>query len=71
MKRPQYELTPLRLAITQCQTNITAFQQAIINEQNKISELGAYIKEWEDYNKAQDAEQEGIVGNGDYIQQAK
>jgi cell division protein FtsL len=69
MKRPQYELIPLRLAITQCQTNINAFQQAVINEQTKISELEGYIKEWEDYNKTQDVAQEGLAGNGNYIRQ--
>ena len=66
MKKPQYELIPLRLAISQCQTNITAFQQAMINEQNKISELEIYIREWENYNKS---EQSGLTDNGNYIRQ--
>jgi hypothetical protein len=68
MKKPEYELIPLRAAIGQCQINIGAFQQAIINEQNKIAELQGYIKQWEDYNKEQDRLQAGITNNGDYIQ---
>ena len=71
MKRPPYELIPLRSAIGQCQINIGNFQHAIINEQNKISELQGYIKQWEDYNKEQDKISMGIVGNGDYIRPVK
>lgn len=68
MRKPAYELIPLRSAIGQCHTNISAFQQAIINEQNKISELQGYIKEWEDYNKEQDKiDHMGLEGNGSYI----
>ena len=53
MKKPQYELVPLRAAVTQCRINIGAFDQAIVKERDKIKELLGYIKQWEDYNREQ------------------
>ena len=50
MKKPQYELVPLRAAVLQCRTNIIAFQDGITKEENKIDELQGYIRQWEDYN---------------------
>lgn len=70
MRKPAYELIPLRAAIGQCQVNIVAFQQAMINEQNKISELQGYIKDWEVYNIAQDEEQKRLENNGGNIRQS-
>lgn len=50
MKKPQYELGPLRDAVLQHRKNIIAFQEAISKEEAKIDELKSHIKEWEDYN---------------------
>ncbi len=54
MQKPQYELGPLRAAVTQCRTNIVTFQEAIAKEENKIDELQNYIRQWEVYNRGQD-----------------
>ena len=51
MQKPQYELAPLRAAVTQCRVNILAFQNAISKEENQIDELQGYIKQWEEYNE--------------------
>ena len=51
MNKPQYELSPLRAAVTQCRGNIEAFQVAIDKELIKIDELQGYIREWEEYNR--------------------
>ncbi len=50
MQKPQYELVPLREAVTQCRVNILAFQNAITKEENQIAELQGYIRQWEEYN---------------------
>jgi len=50
MQKPQYELVPLREAVTQCRVNILAFQNAISKEENQIAELQGYIRQWEEYN---------------------
>ena len=50
MKKPQYELAPLRAAVLQCRTNIVAFQQGITKEENRIDELQGFIRQWEEYN---------------------
>ena len=51
MNKPQYELIPLREAVTQCRVNILAFQNAITKEENQVAELQGYIKQWEEYNE--------------------
>ena len=56
MKKPQYELAPLRKAVTQCQTNIQAFREGITKEETRMDELQVYIKEWEDYNRSTDGD---------------
>ncbi len=56
MNKPQYELFPLREAVSQCRDNILAFQNAIGKEENKIDELQGYIKQWEEYNRGQDGD---------------
>ena len=50
MQKPEYELTPLREAVTQCRANIEAFQKGVDKELIKIDELQGYIKQWEEYN---------------------
>ena len=50
MNKPQYELVPLRAAVQQCRVNILAFQAGIAKEENTITELQDYIKQWEEYN---------------------
>jgi len=64
MKKPQYELVPLRAAVLQCQTNIVAFQKGIADEETKITELQGYIRQWEEYNKGADI-------NGNNLRQDK
>lgn len=53
MNKPQYELTPLRLAIQQHRTNILAFQNAISKEEQELDECQKFIRKWEEYNKGQ------------------
>ena len=50
MQKPEYELIPLRAAVQQCRVNILAFQAGITKEENTITELQGYIKQWEEYN---------------------
>lgn len=56
MKKPQYELGPLRTAVMQCQTNILAFRQGITKEETRMDELQSYIREWEEYNRGSDVD---------------
>jgi len=56
MKKPLYELGPLRAAVMQCHLNIDAFRKAIDKEKEKIMELDVHIKAWEAYNKEQRSE---------------
>lgn len=51
LKKPEYELGPLRAAVTQGRVNIASFQRAIAKEEEKIKEYQGYIKQWEAYNK--------------------
>lgn len=51
MQKPEYELGPLRAAVVQAKINITAFERAIVKEEDKIKEYKDYINKWEEYNK--------------------
>ena len=56
MRKPPYELVPLRAAVNQCRINITAFQKGISDEENRIDELQGYIHQWEEYNRGQNGD---------------
>lgn len=51
MKKPLYELGPLKAAVLQCDVNIAAFQRAIDKESEKKVELLEYIRQHEEYLK--------------------
>lgn len=53
MKKPLYEIAPLRAALIQCDMNIAAFQRGISKEKEKKVELAEYIKQHEEYLKWQ------------------
>jgi len=56
MQKPEYELTPLRMAVQQCRINILAFQNGIAKEENQIDKLQDYIGQWETYNRWKDGD---------------
>lgn len=54
MKKPEYELEPLKKAVAQCDTNIEALRKGIIEEEVRKQEMMRYIEQWEIYNKLQE-----------------
>jgi len=59
MDKPEYELGPLRAAVTQCNINIAAFNRAIDKEKESKENMLVYIEKWKEYNK-------WIKENGDH-----
>jgi len=51
MKKPEYELGPLKAAVIQAKMNIIAFEQGILKEEDRIKEYQILISKWEEYNK--------------------
>jgi len=51
MIKPEYELSPLKAGILQCDTNILAFRQGIQKEEERITEYQGLIAKWEEYNR--------------------
>ena len=51
MQKPEYELGPLRAAVTQAKENISAFEKGIVQEETRVDEYLVLIAKWNEYNR--------------------
>ena len=51
MRKPEYELSPLKAGVIQAKLNIAAFERGVLQEEERIKEYEGLIAKWIEYNE--------------------